>query len=60
MWISKTTRNSTAKAAAFGPVDMKPDDRGGRAFINVRSPDVEGSGGDFEAQADEHQSATAT
>ena len=30
------------------------DDGRGRALVDIRRPDVEGSGGDLEAEADEH------
>ena len=49
----KVMRMRTAKAAALGPVDMRPTTGGGGTLINVRGPDLEGSGGDLEAEADD-------
>ena len=48
-------RRKMAKAAAFGPVARNAETGRGRALINVRRPDLERRGGDFEAQAHEHQ-----
>ena len=49
----QTMRRSTAKAAALGPVDMSATTGDRRAFIDIRRPDMERRGGDFEAEADD-------
>ena len=49
------TRSRIAKAAALGPTERNAGDGGGRALIDVGSPDLERRGGNLEAEADEHQ-----
>ena len=42
------------EGGGFGGGGHEADDRGGCALVDVGGPDVERSGGDLEAEADEH------
>ena len=43
------------EGGGFGRGGEQRDDGRGRAFVDVGRPDVEGRGGDFEENADQHE-----
>jgi len=43
------------QCGSLGSRGHEADDRGGRSFVNVGRPYVEGRGCNFESQTDEHQ-----
>ena len=58
-WVAAGTlakmRSSSAKVGGLWPGGEERGNRSGRAFVNVRRPNLERCGGHFEAQADQNQ-----